>query len=873
MDQKLSIPTPEKHRGFRSARALAVVALLAAGFGLQAHFFRTFPQPILFGDPAGYHATGQRFLAAFDQIAGGGSWSAAFDGVRGYFYIFGVSAVFALLETIRPGDFAFFRLFFAGCNTLAMLGVFLLARGLTRSFACGLTALVLAAIYPSFALQTGRLYPDPLTCCLFVWSAWAYIEGVQRSSRRWMALAGLLFVAALIVRLQIALYMLIVLPFAFAMTARWWLRSRRSRRLALTLALALLPIWFIWLGVSRAVGERDDVTRLGNFSFRPSYILGFWQNLETDGWVGPYRLKTEPFYKALEERGRSEPEVLRSRWRQARFAAQYASRRPALSTLIVLHNAYRLYDRPANDYKWDYPFSYRLQVWYQRLICVLALSGIALYASRRGATLGIFLMPLSLLPLHGLLFSWPRYNMPAMPILIAAAGAYAGELLFRRESRRVLRDRRALIATGIGAALLAAGAAAFSRMPEIAHALSVAGLVAMLAVPFIVSGLLSKTRRRAGFALAAYLMLVILFFSHVMRDRLWHETTLTIGRNAPGVEQEIRLTSDAIATLQRTRQSFIVFDLAVPRGDTSGMILTVQGRDIPVERLVPTMPPLGESTFTGGRDWRGYRQWWAIPVEPWMIPSSEHAPLRVTLKADSNAALALTADRFGGQNERYEGPSFGDWPHWVALKMEYDADSRLPIRRRLESKATTSYAIEPSGAKRRLRSVVRIRLIATAGNEGETAWESAPAPRGSAAWGFCAYSAGRTSAELTVDERSVFTFPLASRDDFDVQNAAYVLCHRSLPEKGYKTYGGYVLKGPASGAASRFHLRFLTGMSHKPAFFVVDRKWDPSVLDEVYRRCGVPENAARVDGVARVTSADRNNYPDDTGWWRVTSVY
>jgi 4-amino-4-deoxy-L-arabinose transferase-like glycosyltransferase len=872
MNQESSTPRPENRRA-RIARALAVVALLAVGFGLQAHFFRTFPQPYLFGDPAGYYTTGQRFLAALDQVAGGGSWSAAFDDVRGYFYIFGAGALFALLETIRPGDFAFFRLFFAGCNTLAMLGAFLLARRLTRSYACGLTALAVAAIYPSFALQTGRLYPDPLTACLFVWSAWAYVEAIQRSSRRWMAAAGLLFVAALFVRLQVVLYMLIVLPFAFAATAPWWLRSRRGRRLALTLALSLLPACIVWMGVSRAVGDRDDVTRLGNITFRPPYLLGFWRHLETDGWVGPYRFKTEPFYKALENRGRSEPNVLRSRWRQALFVAQYASRRPLLSMLIVLHNAYRLYDRPANDYKWDYPFSYRLQVWLQRFICVLALAGIALHASRRGALLGTFLIPFSLLPLHGLIFSWPRYNMTAMPILIAAGGAYAGEFLFKRESRRALHDRRALIAAGVGAALLVAGRVAFSRIPEIAHALSVSGLIAILAVPFIIAGVLSATRRRAGFALVAYLTLVILFLSHVLRDRLWHETTLTVGRGVPGVEQEIRLTPDAISTLRRTKQSFIAFDLGVPRGDRSGARVVIQGRELPGDRLTPTMPPLGESTYTGGRDWRGYPQWWAIPVEPWMIPSSEQTPLRIALRAAPDAALELSADRFRDQNEIYEGPSFGDWPHWVALKMEYDADYRLPVRRRLASRSTTSYAIEGNGAKRRLRSVLRIRLIAIGNNEGETSWESAPAPRGNAAWGFCAYSAGRASAELAVDDRAVFSFPLAPQEDFTVRSEAFTLCHRPLPEKGYKTYGGYVLTGPAAGDALGFHLSFLTGMSHKPIFFIVDRKWDPSALEDAYRRCGVSADMPRVDGVARVLSADRNNYPDDTGWWTVVSVF
>ena len=36
--------------------------------------------------------------------------------------------------------------------------------------------------------------------------------------------------------------------------------------------------------------------------------------------------------------------------------------------LLVLDNVYRLYDRPANDYKWDYPIPYGAQVALQRTI-------------------------------------------------------------------------------------------------------------------------------------------------------------------------------------------------------------------------------------------------------------------------------------------------------------------------------------------------------------------------------------------------------------------------------------------------------------------------------------------------------------------------
>ena len=41
-------------------RAAIVAALLGAAFAVQLHFLRAYPQPVLFGDPAGYLIAGHR---------------------------------------------------------------------------------------------------------------------------------------------------------------------------------------------------------------------------------------------------------------------------------------------------------------------------------------------------------------------------------------------------------------------------------------------------------------------------------------------------------------------------------------------------------------------------------------------------------------------------------------------------------------------------------------------------------------------------------------------------------------------------------------------------------------------------------------------
>ena len=120
----------------------------------------------------------------------------------------------------------------------------------------------------------------------------------------------------------------------------------------------------------------------------------------------------------------------------------------------------RLYDRPANDYKWDYPFAYRWQVVLQRGIVLLALAGMAVFTAQRPAVAGVFLVPVALGVLHGLTFPWPRYNQPALPILLAAAGAFVAWLA-SRAPREARFWRVPGLALGSGALLLLVAAVLF----------------------------------------------------------------------------------------------------------------------------------------------------------------------------------------------------------------------------------------------------------------------------------------------------------------------------------------------------------------------------------------------------------------------------
>jgi hypothetical protein len=724
-------------------------------------------------------------------------------------------------------------------------------------------------------VQTGRLYPDPLTAALFVWAAYLYAEGLHRSSVRLLAAASATFGAGLLLRAQVLEYFLAVIVTALLASAGAWGRTPRGRRLAAALVLGLLPAVAVWVGIRWAVGPRDDVIRMGQVTFRPSYPFGFWQQLDTDGWTGPYRFKQDPFYKEMEARARAgDPDLMRSRGPQLAFTARYVSARPRESLLLVLDNANRLYDRPANDYKWDYPYPYRAQVVYQRLLVLLGLAGIALFVAEKPALGGAFVVPFALALLHGLVFPWPRYNVPAMPIVIAAAGGLAARVAADRPWGRRSAWRSAILFAAAVALLWIVGRTAVAIAPEVARVSRVAGGLLLVVAPFAVAAAVARSTVPFRSALvAAPAAVALLFLAHTLRDRRWHETATRLGGDVAGVEQLIRLSPTALARLRAVPEAFVVFDLTVPRGDLHEATIEVGGRAGTGTELAPTMPRLRETTAAGGRDRRGYPQWWAYRLDPSSLPKTADEPLRVTLRVPSETDAVLRADRFSAQQRSYEGPSFGDWPHYAALKIEYDADYRIPVRVPLESVETESFVVRRSGERVPIRSVHRIRLVIPGSNEGSLSWETEPAPRAPAAFAFAAFSGTRGEAELAVFGAAVLRFPLGAREDFDREGGGWRLCQRAEPRDD-RAYGTYVLIGPAPQAAAPLALtaRYRAGLSQEPMFLVIDRKRAKGDFHEAARRCGAAE-LPLVDGAARLIDARHNNYPEDTGRWTVAAVY
>ena len=66
-------------------------------------------------------------------------------------------------------------------------------------------------------------------------------------------------------------------------------------------------------------------------------------------------------------------------------------------------------------------------------------------------------------------------------------------------------------------------------------------------------------------------------------------------------------------------------------------------------------------------------------------------------------------------------------------------------------------------------------------------------------------------------------------------------------------------------------ISYRAGLSQDPMFFVVDRRPAAADLARAARECGFTGTVT--EGAARVVDATHNNYPEDTGRWRVAGVY
>ncbi len=860
------------------SRAVTGTAIVLALGALDAakglYFLRHYPQAVPFDI---YYNVGLRLMRDLTGSRSLGDLWNALRAMRGLAYLGAAGVLYGPWAIWRPGDFQWMREGLAIVDALNLGLASALVLLWTGSRFAVAAAAVLWLVFPGYTLNLVRGYPEPLVVLCFLLSLLAFTLGERRGGLGFFALSGFLFFYSVFIRVQVMPFFMLVSGLVLAVSARWSLAPPRRRR-TLALLAGAVPVIAVWALLRIEV---DDPARLESFSFHAFqrvYPHGFWLYLDTDGWMGPYSLRQYPFYLSLVEAARGEPALLTSSARQWAFAALYVLRHLDESARTVLINLYRFFTRPTNDYKWDFPYPYGLQIAVQVFVSLVGLAG--LLRSRRAG------VPWALLATYSLTFSLlyaishvePRYHLPVMAVLVMTAALWLDQA---RASIGIWPPRRGAVT----ALALAAGSAAAwwpavrLTRPGPALALHHAAVLGAAVALFLFFRAMGRGEVRgvrlsavaAGFVAAAAVLAV------GSTDVGWHGRRITLTPGA-AFRQRIVLGEDGRRTLQGADEAFAVFDLARVGGDQRCLRVDVNGETRGGEALFPAMPRLPLATTAGHRDPAWFAQWWGLPLDA-AARQRLGDVVDVTLSSSPscrNADITLGAESFlrdGGRD--YEGPSFGDWRKVSVYRLLYDGEHRLPVRQRRDVVERRSGRME--GRFEPWREDLRIGLVALKPGGARLDWETAPAREAKdTVVAFHAESGRGGEALLGVaDPGSApeLGFPLASREPFTRDAGPIRLSY--VPEKlgEDRAEGLYVLRVPGSlvrvGEPLRLSVRIPTRLSTDERYFAVR----PALAVADARSIMDGEPGQRLEGFGRFVDASRNSYPGDTGPWEIAAVY
>lgn len=284
----------------------------------------------------------------------------------------------------------------------------------------------IAAIYPAFIINSGRLYSESFSCFLTTTMMAICVHAMrQRRINPWVSLVLGITLACLQMTRSV---MVILTVGALSVVCLFAPKSARWRDLAITLcgfALVFVP----WLCLQKmAFGSASFVVdRAGQ------YNLFIGTNTQTGGWLSyPYPDGTGIQNKGLPQLVKESIAVSPSRWLR-----------------LMLDKPVRLFKMPWNDFKVQVgPLTVGTQALIHQLLLLLGAVGAVLAIGPRDANnkTRAWLYPailcisaVALLHLIYLLFiSVPRYNLCAMPSIILFS-AFAISAVFAQLSSRSVR--------------------------------------------------------------------------------------------------------------------------------------------------------------------------------------------------------------------------------------------------------------------------------------------------------------------------------------------------------------------------------------------------------------------------------------------------
>lgn len=299
------------------------------------------------------------------------------------------------------------------CLFIALLG--------RRAFspAVGMAAGFIAALYPAFIVNSGRLYTESFAVSLTVFSLWLISCTVDEKKRGLLHYATLGFSLGLLQLTRSVMCLLTLASYLISMfKEKGWRRLIVAGALTIGLSVSICP----WLVMQKVLFDRASVVvdRVGN------YNLFIGTNTQTAGWLSyPY-----PDGSGIE--AMPLPELA---WKNLK-------QDPVRWLKLMLDKPVRLLKHPWNDFFTSIgPVTFAVQVVFHQSLLIL--SAVGLFISfgdgrQRAASRPARLTRLLLLAffashlIYCAFITVPRYNLTAMPglIVFAAAGlVFMGGLL------------------------------------------------------------------------------------------------------------------------------------------------------------------------------------------------------------------------------------------------------------------------------------------------------------------------------------------------------------------------------------------------------------------------------------------------------------
>lgn len=325
----------------------------------------------------------------------------------------------------------------AACVFLSLTGK--LVWGTRAGVACG----ILAALYPAYIVNTGRLYTESFATSLICPLLYTICRGFLGKRRQWweflalgLNLGVLQLTRSLMVIMSALAFPLVfmqekLLVGAAVSSEEHQTDSAKYRPLSMVIVLlvGILIVLLPWFYLQKGIFDKTSIVvdRVGN------YNLFIGTNPSISGWLSyPY-----PDGRGVESR--SAISVLNSNVKQS----------PSKFLKLLCDKPFRLFKFHWNDFRTNIGLiSFQMQVAFHQHVLLFFLIGVILALVRnsdgskvdKGQLLSRIFLFLFLAShcLYWLFITVPRYNMTSTPILLLFAGAGIAALLDLASRRRVL---------------------------------------------------------------------------------------------------------------------------------------------------------------------------------------------------------------------------------------------------------------------------------------------------------------------------------------------------------------------------------------------------------------------------------------------------